>query len=113
MSDESEGAGKPWQLTVSMDVVRAALEAALAEFEANHGTAVSVPMDYFWSIPAESLYSVESDPVGLTIGQLSETYEHLEHIAAGTSEPIDYSLVWLADILRAIADPPPQDSEPS
>jgi hypothetical protein len=74
---------------------------------------VSVPMDYFWSIPAESLYSVESDPVGLTIGQLSETYEHLEHIAAGTSEPIDYSLVWLADILRAIADPPPQDSEPS
>jgi hypothetical protein len=48
------------------------------------------------------LYNLYNEPIALTIGQLSETWQHLESLTSGQDQPMGYHLVWLADIIRAI-----------
>ncbi|MEV6670522.1 hypothetical protein [Streptomyces sp. NPDC051162] len=42
------------------------------------------------------------EPKTLTIGQLSESWQHLEDLLAHQDGALGYHLVWLADIIRAI-----------
>ncbi|MEV0363432.1 hypothetical protein ACIBEK_21450 [Nocardia fusca] len=58
--------------------------------------------DYFWSIPADSLYDVDNSPADLTIGQLSESWQNVRDLLAEPDDVIGYHLVWLSDVLRAI-----------
>lgn len=58
--------------------------------------------DYFWSIPAEQLFS--SDPPNrLTAGQLFDSAEFTRNALHGDGL-VRYSCVWVADILRGVVD---------
>jgi hypothetical protein len=90
-------------LHVSLAELRASIEALLCHLEASvAGDAVVLDRDYFWSIPADELYEVAEEPGELTIGQLSESWQHLRDLLADQDRAVGYHLVWLADVLRAI-----------
>ena len=85
----------------AMDLI-GALEAVLKEMRRRHGDGFPVSDEYFWEISTDQLYDPTTIPTDMTIGQLSESLEHVRRLSSGEGEPITYSLVWIADILRAI-----------
>ncbi|MEU1824141.1 hypothetical protein ABZ502_17145 [Streptomyces abikoensis] len=89
-------------LQIPLDQLRKAFDAALRHVEASAGHTVALGNDYFWSVPDDELYDVLNEPKALTIGQLSESWQHLEDLLAHQDGVLGYHLVWLADIIRAI-----------
>ncbi|MET9612871.1 hypothetical protein [Kitasatospora indigofera] len=92
--------GEPLQIPLGQ--LRHAFELALRHVEASAGGAVALEHDYFWSVPADALHDVTAGPGTLTIGQLSESWQHLQDLTADPDRAVAHQLVWLADILRAI-----------
>ncbi len=93
--------GEP--LCVSLAELRGSFDALLRHVEASvAGDEIALDRDYFWSIPADELYDVAEEPGNLTIGQLSESWQHLRDLLADQDRAVGYHLVWLADVLRAI-----------
>ncbi|MFD4657140.1 hypothetical protein ACFWP2_16105 [Kitasatospora sp. NPDC058444] len=93
--------GEP--LSVSLAELRRSFDVLLRHVEASAaGDAVLLDQDYFWSIPPNALYDVTREPDELTIGQLSESWQHLRDVLADPDRTLGYHLVWLADVLRAI-----------
>ncbi|MFI6999056.1 hypothetical protein [Nocardia sp. NPDC050175] len=62
---------------------------------------VSINDDYFWSVPVAEMNNVYSDPPGLTVGQISESWSNVAAMIAN-EDIVSYGLIWLADVLRAI-----------
>ncbi|WP_328489991.1 hypothetical protein [Streptomyces zaomyceticus] len=93
-------AAEPVQIPI--DQLRRALDVALRHIEASAGPTVTLREDLFWSVSADELYSVDSEPLALTIGQLSESWQHVEDLLARQDRAVGYHLVWLADVMRAI-----------
>ncbi|MFE6049228.1 hypothetical protein ACFQ6N_00545 [Kitasatospora sp. NPDC056446] len=90
-------------LHVSLAELRASFDILLRHVEATAaGDAVALDKDYFWSVPSAEQYDVLREPAELTIGQLSESWQHLRDLLADPDRALGYHLVWLADILRAI-----------
>ncbi|MFG3545664.1 hypothetical protein [Streptomyces clavifer] len=89
-------------LRIPLDQLRTAFELALQHIEASAGSAVALEHDYFWSVPGDELYEVLNEPRTITIGQLSESWQHLEDLLADPNRAVGHHLVWLADVLRAI-----------
>ncbi|MFF0298850.1 hypothetical protein ACFYS8_20815 [Kitasatospora sp. NPDC004615] len=83
-------------LRKSFDVLLSRVEAAAA------GDSVLLDKEYFWSVPSDALYDVARDPEILTIGQLSESWQHLTALLADQDRATGHHLVWLADVLRAM-----------
>ncbi|MCJ1678599.1 hypothetical protein MTF65_14820 [Streptomyces sp. APSN-46.1] len=93
--------GEPLQ--IPLDQLRQAFELALRHIEASAGSStVALERDYFWSVPVDELYDVLNEPRTITIGQLSESWQHLEDLLADPDRAVGHHLVWLADVLRAI-----------
>ncbi|MFI5639509.1 hypothetical protein ACIA8H_19115 [Streptomyces goshikiensis] len=95
-------------LRIPLEQLRTAFELALQHIEASAGSAVALEHDYFWSVPGDELYDVPNEPGTITIGQLSESWQHLEDLLANPNRVVGHHLVWLADVLRAIG----QDTAP-
>ncbi|MDY7528883.1 MULTISPECIES: hypothetical protein [unclassified Cryobacterium] len=64
---------------------------------------VELSNDYFWSIPDDQIYHVESPPHDLTIGQVSESLQWLTNTMLEDGDAIPYSLLWISDVLKALA----------
>ncbi|WP_316528165.1 hypothetical protein [Kitasatospora brasiliensis] len=90
-------------LQVSLDQLRRSFDVLIRHIEGTtkDGT-VALDEDYFWSIPSDELYDVTKEPATLTIGQLSESWQHMQDLLADEDRALGYHLVWLADVLRAI-----------
>ncbi|MET8331424.1 hypothetical protein [Streptomyces sp. NPDC005181] len=93
-------ASKPLQ--IPLDQLRHAFELVLRHVEASAGSTVTLEHDYFWSVPGDELYEVHNEPRAITIGQLSESWQHLEGLLADEDRVVSHHLVWLADVIRAI-----------
>ncbi|WP_326816320.1 hypothetical protein OIE61_01915 [Streptomyces sp. NBC_01762] len=93
-------AGEPLQ--IPLDELRRAFELALRHIEATAGSTVTLGHDHFWSVPGDELYDVHNEPTAITIGQLSESWQHLEGLLADEDRAVGYHLVRLADVIRAI-----------
>lgn len=65
-------------------------------------TEIELKNDYFWAVPDDQIYQVESAPHDLTIGQVTESWQWLLDLLKKNDQPIDYSLVWLSDVFKAI-----------
>ncbi|MDQ0379046.1 hypothetical protein [Amycolatopsis thermophila] len=87
---------------IRLDQLAAAAETLLEHVREVHGDTVEVDADYFWSIPPDVLYNVYAEPKELTIGQLSESDQHIRQLVEGQQPPVAYHLVWLSDLLRAV-----------
>ncbi|GAA1376177.1 hypothetical protein GCM10009612_74000 [Streptomyces beijiangensis] len=93
-------AAEPVQIPI--DQLRRALDVALRHIEASAGPTVTLKEDLFWSVSADEQYSIDAEPQALTIGQLSESWQHLEDLLAHQDRAVGHHLVWLADVIRAI-----------
>ncbi|MET9060096.1 hypothetical protein ABZX99_20015 [Streptomyces antibioticus] len=89
-------------LQIPLDRLRHVFELALQHIEASADGTVALERDYFWSVPGDELYDVSNEPRTITIGQLSESWQHLEDLLADPDRVVGHHLVWLADVLRAI-----------
>lgn len=89
-------------LQIPLDQLRRAFELVLRHIEASAGSTVILGHDYFWSVPGDELYDVHNEPTAITIGQLSESWQHLEGLLADEDRAVGHHLVWLADVIRAI-----------
>jgi hypothetical protein len=82
--------------------LREAFDVLLRHLEATTGADVALDKEYFWSVPSDELYDATNEPSSLTIGQLSESWQHLEDLLADQDRSLAYHLVGIADVLRAI-----------
>ncbi|MEU3567535.1 hypothetical protein AB0E96_03750 [Kitasatospora sp. NPDC036755] len=90
-------------LHVPLDELRRSFDALIRHVESTTtGGGVVLDKDYFWSIPSDEMYDVMKNPETLTIGQLTESWQHLRDLPADEDRALGYHLVWLADVLRAI-----------
>jgi hypothetical protein len=89
-------------LTIRFSQLRKAFELVADYLAETEGTALPLSHDYFWAIPAEELYDVYNRPASLTIGQLSESWQHIEDLLDGKTDILGYDLIYLSDVLRAI-----------
>ncbi|MEV7323901.1 hypothetical protein [Streptomyces sp. NPDC093970] len=95
-------------LRIPLDQLRHAFELALQHIEASTGSTAVLERDYFWSVPGDEFYDVPNEPRTITIGQLSESWQHLEDLLADPDRAVGHHLVWLADVLRAIGQDTPR-----
>lgn len=89
-------------LKVPVSELRRLADVLLCHAETVAGDSIVLDADYFWSVPPGELYDVYSEPQELTIGQLSESWQHLRDLLMDQDGAVAYHLVWLADILRAL-----------
>jgi hypothetical protein len=89
-------------LQIPLPQLRRAFDMLLEHMEGSVGDIVSLDKEYFWSIPVDDLYDVLKEPSDLTIGQLSESWQHVTEMTEGDPRVLGFGLVWLADVLRAI-----------
>lgn len=91
-------------MDVNVAELRAVADRLFAHLLESGRDVVSVPHDYYWSIPKETRYDPYSQPSELTLGQLSDDLAELKRIENGEAEPLSYALVWLAAVIRAIGE---------
>lgn len=89
-------------LRIPVDRLRAVFELLMRHLTETEGESITLERDYFWSIAPDGLYDVYTEPGELGIGQLSESWEHLEELFDPDPATITFHLVWLADIIRAL-----------
>ena len=95
--------GEP--LRISVHELRTACELALLHLAKTEGETVELERDYFWSIDDESLYNVYKEPTQPGIGQVSESWGHLQELVQDRVGTPTRHLVWLSDVLRALGTP--------
>ncbi len=89
-------------MKVSIAELREVANLLFDHLERSGHAEIEVDSDYYWSVPAEELYSVYEEPTDLTIGQLSDDQRELASIRTGAKPPIAYALVWLSSLLRFV-----------
>ena len=92
---------------VPISSLRATATALLNHLEETVGSEVEISEDYYWDVAVEQRYDKVDDPTKFTVGQLSSDIEEVLRLADGTKEPLNYGLVWLAQVLRRIGESKP------
>ncbi|MFJ3384771.1 MULTISPECIES: hypothetical protein [unclassified Curtobacterium] len=88
-------------LQIPVTDLRLVFDRILAHVEHANGESILLREDYFYSLPAPDLYDVSSDPPKATIGQLTESWDNLIS-TPDADRTLNWELVWLGDVLRAI-----------
>lgn len=91
-------------MDVNVASLRIVADKLFEHLQQSGNNVVSIPHDYYWSIPKDTLYDPYSEPINLTLGQLSDDLAELNRIQSGNSEPLAYALVWLAAVIRAVGE---------
>jgi hypothetical protein len=88
---------------IDIELLEKAISTTLSAIKEQSGNSIHVPVDYYWSIPAKSLFDVYVRPAELSIGQVSEDWNWLQEIAEGKKSPTPQAMAWLASILTVCA----------
>lgn len=89
--------------TISISELEQVLFLAMEALKQQYGPLGHIPLeqDFYWDIPQEQLYTVEQEPVDLTIGQLSEDSQIIkEGLARGI---LGFDLLKASHLLRYIS----------
>ncbi len=84
--------------------LRTAIGRILDHFESRGITEFRIDHDFYWDVPKDARYDSYGEPTELTVGQLSDDIRHVFAIVSRQEDPIGYSLVWLASVLRVIGE---------
>lgn len=93
-------------MLIKTDDLRKAVAVMLSHLDETGQNSVEIEDDYYWVIPQKECYNPYSTPTAtnLTLGQLSDDWNEISSIISGQREPIGYSLVWLAAIIRRVGE---------
>ncbi|MET8622454.1 hypothetical protein ABZW30_01615 [Kitasatospora sp. NPDC004669] len=90
-------------LRVSVDELRRAFDVVLRHVEAAAGDeGITLERDYFRAVAPDEAYDMVKAASEPTVGQVSESWGHLQDVLADEDRALGHHLVWLADVLRAI-----------
>ncbi|RJQ91854.1 hypothetical protein [Amycolatopsis panacis] len=92
-------------LRIPVQQLRTAFELLIQRIADDEGETISLQRDYFWSIAPDVLYNPYAEPGEPGLGQLSESWQHLEDLLKDESLAMPHHLAWLADLLRALGHP--------
>lgn len=92
-------------IRIPVERLRAACALLVDHLARIEGDVIELERDYFWSINDEALYDVYQEPESLGIGQVSESWAHVERLLDGEVDVPTRHVVWLSDVLRAIGMP--------
>jgi hypothetical protein len=92
----------PEYIRVDLDLLEEAFSLLIARLRASGGSTFMLDRDYYWSIPHDVVFDVDSAPENLTIGQIAECLDWLKALQADRERALPYHLVWLGDVLHAI-----------
>jgi hypothetical protein len=88
---------------VSIHTLREVSDQLFRHLEVLGVAEVEISDDYYWDVPDPERYQPYRNPNELVIGQLTEDWDALQALHAGT-EPIAYDLVRLAALLRRVGE---------
>ncbi len=91
-------------MTISTTELRNIFDRLVTKLEAEGHQTIELTQDYYWDIQAPARYKMYETPGNPSIGQLSDEWSSLQRVLNGESEPLNYNLIWLAAILRAIGE---------
>ena len=91
-------------MEVDVAELRAVVDKLFAQWLQSGHTTVSIIHDYYWAVPKECRHDPYTQPVGLTLGQLTDDLLELKRISDGKTEPMSFALVWLASVIREIGE---------
>lgn len=93
-------------MRVEIKDLRVACEKVLSHLEDAGTDFVEIPYDYYWIIPEKQRYNLNNDPdvSQFVLGQLSDDLESLRGIVNGSSPPVAYALVWIAQQFIVIGE---------
>ena len=83
-------------LVVRISDIRHALGRALDAIETLLGPEVALHSDYYWHLPVDAAFDVNTEPLTLTMGQLSDDLEAVRDPSDGVSENVWHDLLHLA-----------------
>ncbi|GGO16513.1 hypothetical protein IEI92_28155 [Microbispora bryophytorum] len=86
---------------IDVEQLRRVLEVLINHITGESRTEITISNEYFWSVPSPEIYKAYEQPTGLTIGQISESWDNLQRMVEDDGV-IDWGLVWLGEVLRAI-----------
>ena len=71
------------------------------------GTAnIELDKDYYWDVPSPQRYNPYQEPTEHTLGQLDDDWKELQKVVTSDAMTINYHLVWLSAIIRAVGEMP-------
>jgi hypothetical protein len=91
-------------MRITVEELRRACSVLFDYLEESGNGALEIEEDFYWDVPLAARYDPNSKPEELTLGQLSSDLEEVLSIGAGQREPVSYSLVWLAAVLRRVGE---------
>jgi hypothetical protein len=91
-------------IKISTAELRRLTELLFAHLEKTGNSIIELPDDYYWKVPDDQRYVIDTEPKVLNIGQLSFDLKDLQSIDRGENEPLAYGFVWLSSILRAVGE---------
>ena len=68
-------------------------------------TTIELDKDFYWDIPSTQRYNLYREPTQHTLGHLDD-WKELQKLATDDGTIINYHLVWLSAIMRAIGEVP-------
>lgn len=65
---------------------------------------IELDKDFYWDIPAAQRYDPYVEPTTHTLGQLETDWNELREVLGNDKAAINYHIVWLSAIMRAIGE---------
>lgn len=98
-----------WSFEIDLDAFEKSFARSIAYVRENHGNAIALQEDWFWSIPREDLFDISRDePIEPTIGSLADAWEFISKTDPG--EEVNLGLRWFAQIIDALSQLPDKSS---
>lgn len=91
-------------MKITTKELRKAFDLICTHMEETNRSTIDLVDDYYWHIPPKSLFAIENEPQGLTIGRLSDDWDEIGKFIDGKKERLSFALVWISAILRAIGE---------
>ena len=90
------------RVRVDIDLLEQVAGLLISGLREREGHQALLDYDSFWSVPADQAHDLYKEPTELSVGQITECMEWLRNVANNPESAIDYHLVWLGDVLRAL-----------
>lgn len=91
-------------MEITLAELRAAFEKVIRHLEDTDRSIFRAEVDFYWDIPMDQRYDVYSEPVELTVGQISEEITDVKRITAENREAIGDDLRCIGVLLRLMGE---------
>lgn len=90
-------------MKIKVNELEKVLKILISELKEHNGEEIEIDKeDFYWSITKDELYNPYEEPKKLTMGQLSDDFEHINKLATKKLPPVSNDFVKLSSIFQII-----------